>query len=189
MNREAWLTKTATDFIWPLILAHGGKQPEKWAVSVGFGATRPMKTLGECFYPRPRSEKDIVQVFISPRSEAFEALDTLTHELVHAAVGPGVGHKGAFVRLAKAIGLKAPWKSAGADTALAEEIKSVWLRRLPPYPHVALHVNGKEHKPQTTRLVKAECGGCGYVIRVTRKWIDEAGLPICPTCEEPFEEA
>lgn len=36
----------------------------------------------------------------------------------------------------------------------------------------------------TTRLRKAECDECGYVIRVTREWIAR-GLPLCP-CGEPL---
>lgn len=36
-------------------------------------------------------------------------------------------------------------------------------------------------KKQGTRLIKlmaASC--CGYVVRTTRKWLDEQGLPVCP---------
>jgi hypothetical protein len=29
-------------------------------------------------------------------------------------------------------------------------------------------------------LLKAECGDCGYMVRVTRKWVGEAGAPHCP---------
>lgn len=34
-------------------------------------------------------------------------------------------------------------------------------------------------KKQTTRLKKAECGLCGYTVRVTQKWL-EVGPPHCP---------
>src|SRR6058998_2612709 len=37
----------------------------------------------------------------------------------------------------------------------------------------------------TCRLRKAECRGCGYVIRLTREWIAR-GLPVCP-CGEQME--
>lgn len=33
-----------------------------------------------------------------------------------------------------------------------------------------------------TRLLKAYCPKCGYLIRITRKWI-AIGLPKCPTCD------
>jgi hypothetical protein len=28
--------------------------------------------------------------------------------------------------------------------------------------------------------LKAESGDCGYTVRVTRKWVDDAGAPHCP---------
>ncbi len=31
-----------------------------------------------------------------------------------------------------------------------------------------------------TRMLKACCGDCAYTVRVTRKWLDEAGAPLCP---------
>lgn len=34
-------------------------------------------------------------------------------------------------------------------------------------------------KKQTTRLLKVECGQCGYTVRLTRKWLD-VGPPGCP---------
>jgi len=40
--------------------------------------------------------------------------------------------------------------------------------------------------PSTTcRLRKAECRGCGYVVRLSRECIAK-GLPVCP-CGEPME--
>ena len=38
-------------------------------------------------------------------------------------------------------------------------------------------------KPQGTRLLKTFCKTCGYTCRVTKRWIDKAGTPICPTCK------
>lgn len=37
-------------------------------------------------------------------------------------------------------------------------------------------------KPQSTRLLKTECASCGYNCRVTKRWIDKSGAPICPEC-------
>ncbi|MDQ2079513.1 hypothetical protein RA307_04905 [Xanthobacteraceae bacterium Astr-EGSB] len=33
---------------------------------------------------------------------------------------------------------------------------------------------------QATRMLKCECLDCGYIVRVTRKWIDAVGAPHCP---------
>lgn len=37
----------------------------------------------------------------------------------------------------------------------------------------------KPKKKQTTRHIKCVCPECGYVARITRKWIN-AGCPACP---------
>lgn len=31
-----------------------------------------------------------------------------------------------------------------------------------------------------SRLLKAICGDCAYTVRLTRKWLNEAGPPLCP---------
>lgn len=43
-----------------------------------------------------------------------------------------------------------------------------------------------EPRRQTCRLLKVECPTCGYIARVTRKWLDARGAPICPTDQEPM---
>lgn len=35
-------------------------------------------------------------------------------------------------------------------------------------------------KKQTTRLVKVDCEECGFLVRMSQKWIDEKGFPHCP---------
>jgi len=31
-----------------------------------------------------------------------------------------------------------------------------------------------------TRMLKAVCGDCAYAVRLSRKWLEEAGPPLCP---------
>lgn len=33
---------------------------------------------------------------------------------------------------------------------------------------------------RTTRLIKCECAQCGYIARVSLKWIQGSGVPRCP---------
>jgi hypothetical protein len=40
-----------------------------------------------------------------------------------------------------------------------------------------------------SRLIKCECGECGYVVRTTNKWIESSGAPICPCNESAMEVA
>ena len=83
--------------------------------------------------------------------------------------------------------------------ALAETI----LAQVGPYPHARLQLGHEPlpapagdkpggarpapvstivtsgPKPQGTRMIKAHCPGCGYTVRLTRKWLDVAA-PACP---------
>ena len=34
--------------------------------------------------------------------------------------------------------------------------------------------------PMRTRMLKAICGDCAYTVRLSRKWLLEAGEPLCP---------
>ena len=74
-----------------------------------------------------------------------------------------------------------------AGPNLASTLKRI-AEDLGPLPHAAFTpmTNGK--KKQTTRLLKAVCR-CGgddmeYIVRITRKALDERGAPICPDCME-----
>ena len=65
-------------------------------------------------------------------------------------------------QLAKVLGFTKPWKSTPVTL-----------------DGVAKNANG-DKKPGGTRLLKAECGECGYTVRVTKKWLEAKGAPICP---------
>lgn len=51
--------------------------------------------------------------------------------------------------------------------------------------HVARRVDAMiaevvaESKHQTTRMKRVSCKQCGCLIRMTRKWLDDAGAPTC----------
>ena len=40
---------------------------------------------------------------------------------------------------------------------------------------------------QSTRMRKAACPDSGYLVRLTRTWIEAHGAPICPCCNVPME--
>ena len=109
-------------------------------------------------------------------SDPLKVLSTLRHELVHAAVGIDAKHGPRFTKAARKVGL------AGKPTATyASDELLPWLgeiaEQLGGYPHPAL--NPMSRKKQSTRMLKAVCGECGYTVRLTRKWA-EVGLPSCP---------
>jgi hypothetical protein len=61
--------------------------------------------------------------------------------------------------------------------ALKARLKEL-IGQLGDYPHARLVASNKP-KTQTTRMLKVTCQQCGCVVRMTRKWLDEAGLPTC----------
>ncbi|HZP68353.1 MAG TPA: hypothetical protein VFB29_00285 [Pseudolabrys sp.] len=52
------------------------------------------------------------------------------------------------------------------------------IKTVGEYPAGTL--NDARRKKQSTRLLKCECGECGYTVRVTRKWLEAVGAPHCP---------
>lgn len=183
-TREQWLTR-AIEKLRPLFKAVGHDIPQV-RVSVGFpGGGSARKRIGE-YWHASSSEDSIPQIFISPvLGTAFEHLDTLTHELVHACT-PGAGHKKPFKQLAEALGMVGPMRSAGAGPELKIKLEALCLE-LGELPHS--RINLSDRKKQTTRLVKVECSDCGYTARTTAKWLEERGAPICPCNSESMSVA
>jgi hypothetical protein len=153
-------------------------------------------------WSREASEDGVSQVFISPElGDTFDVLETLVHELVHVADNNQSDHRGQFVVIAKKLGLMSPYSFTPASPSFAAELL-VMAEELGHYPHAELHtrvVNApvvavgpdgvevpatvKWHSgpaKQGTRLIKCQCAECGYTVRVTMKWINEAGAPVCP---------
>lgn len=201
-TREAWL-EAAIDMMRPMFEAIGAPLPKQIHVSVGFayGARKENgKILGQT-WARAASEDGRQQIFVSPEmGETYDVMETLIHELVHVADDNQSGHKGNFGVIALKLGLLRPFTYTPASPSLGAELQ-VMAIELGKYPHAAIHPDGvpalapvfagpgselpdpvKLHSgpvKQTTRLLKAVCGHCGYTVRVTRTWLDE-GLPRCP---------
>ena len=135
--------------------------------------------------------------------DALTILDILTHELLHAA-HPTDGHRGAFGTDARAVGLEGPLTATHAGPELVSALS--WLANviLPPVDHATIMDGlpgetprgpgrpshgprdaGGHYKPQTGRMLRAECPGCGMVIRTTRRWLESTGLPTC-ACGQTF---
>jgi hypothetical protein len=68
-----------------------------------------------------------------------------------------------------------------------EEVITGVIGGLPQYPHAAL-VSLEKEKTQSTRMMKVECQECGCIVRMTRKWLEEAGLPTCACGGEMIQE-
>lgn len=184
MNREHWL-ETAIGELKPYFTQNGYTVPQV-RVSVGWpkGAR---KAIGQCF--KTVCAKDGVgQVFVSPVvDDGYLALEILVHELLHAATDCEGGHGAVFKRGMIALNLTGKPTATVAGEGLKVVLQTL-SQTLGPFPHSALNP-AEQVKKQSTRLLKVACESCGYTVRVTRKWVDEVGTPICPHNLEPMVES
>jgi hypothetical protein len=194
LNREAWLNEIGAKLT-PVIeeaagLVYGDKRKmPKWTATVGFPSRGALslkkRVIGQC-WPGMKGKDGGHQLFISPViHENIEVVATMAHEMVHAIDNCEHHHKGPFVRMVKAIGLIGKPTATEAGPEFIELIKP-FIKEVKKFPHTPIVANPK-FKAQTTRLLKVNCEQCGYVVRVTKKWVEEAGTPICPTDKVPMK--
>lgn len=184
-NRETWLNR-GMHLLRPAFKAAGIPLHNEIRISVGFPLGGFEKIDAQCFKRDVSSDRHN-EIFISPLvDDAAEALGCLAHELIHAQDNGSSGHDRTFAARATTLGLEGKPTQCGSGTAFKRRYADM-LRTLGPYPHKSLRPT--KIKRQGTRLVKVACPECEYTVRVTRKWLDAAGAPICPTDEVPFEEA
>src|SRR6516162_10543025 len=176
LERQQWLER-AVEALRVRFADAGYVTPQKIRVSIGWPKrAASCGAVGECWATSASSDRHN-ELFVSPElTEGARILDVLAHELVHATVGTGAGHRKPFKQCALRIGLVGPMRSTTAGpefTAWAE----ILFKRIGPYPAGFLTDTPK----QGTRMLKCECSTCGYTVRITRKWLTLAGPPICPT--------
>ena len=200
-SRERWLTDAGGLLVAKLFKQHHAKPVADFRVSVGWPKGSRGKAIGQV-WPASLSGDGHNEIFISPiLQDPSRVLDVLAHEIVHIAVGLSENHNKTFKQLATAIDLEGKMTATVGGEAFAKAIKPI-LKALGPYPHASLALAGERsprspgkggdkggdprgrHK-QTTRMIKAECPECGYIIRTTRKWA-AFGLPLCPTDGHTF---
>ena len=173
-NREKWLIKAVQVLKKEIFEPKGYKVPQV-RVSVGFTGARKSKAIGSC-WNKEAAKDQVAQIFISPViDQSFRVLDILAHELIHA-IYPKAGHRGSFRKAALDIGLTGKMTATVAGPELRECLNAL-IKTLGDYHHASLNIDDFRKK-QSTRLLKAECQSCGYIIRVTKKWA-EMGLPEC----------
>jgi len=176
LSRENWLNIAVSKFREGLFKEQGEDIPTV-TVSVGFpGGGSARKRIGE-FWHAKATTNNVPQIFISPVKEnVIEVLDILAHELVHACK-PDAKHGKEFGKLARALGLEGKLTATKAGEKLKARLATL-ANEIGPYPVGAINLNSR--KKQSTNLLKVYCDSCGYPTRVTRKWLDKVGAPICP---------
>lgn len=120
--------------------------------------------------------------------------EVIIHELAHAenqTLGikdcSGRSHNKKFKTMAERLGLevKPRDKSVGFGFTDLGAGARVFLKEANYSPDVFSMNRLLPGKKQVggTRLLKVECLECGYVVRVTQKWLD-VGNPVCPCGQE-----
>lgn len=86
-----------------------------------------------------------------------------------------------FKRVALGLGLVGPMRATTPGDAFLAAIVPI-LDVAGPLPHARLDTDGESTAPkkQKPRMLKCECVTCGYTVRTARKWLEEAGAPLCP---------
>ena len=178
VNREGWLTIVASK-IEPVFK---GFNITPYRVTCGWPCAKALGTksrvVGEC-HAVESSKAGVHEIFISPLLETpLDVSGTLCHEMAHVAAGIKAGHKGAFVKVCRHVGLtKGKPTSVMPGEALSDKLQKI-IDKLGPYPHSSLVPMLKKvnTNPKTVHL---ECMECGCKITMTIKWAEEAGLPVC----------
>jgi len=183
--REEWLNMAVAE-VRPVFDAVGFPLPQNIRVTCGFpskGGRSVKKAIGE-HWSSKASDDSHHEISISPVvSDGMEVFGILVHELAHSATD-GDGHRGRFPSCVKALMLE----GKPTSTVVGQKFKDYFydlVDSLGKYPHATLNV-GTGKKTQGTRMLKASCPHCGYVVRLTKTWAD-MGLPACPVDNVPFE--
>jgi len=189
-TRELWLGQMARKSVALFKKAGYELDLSKVRVSVGWpgrGGAKG-KSIGEC-WSSVVSKDDHTEIFINPRLDnGVRVADVLIHELVHHVVGHAAGHGPIFRKCAVALGLEGHMTATVAGAELVEWIQKQ-VKVLGDYPHGAMTGMAPTTPKQGTRLIKVFCPDCGYIARVTGKWLGELGAPICPCNGHPMKIA
>ena len=189
-NREAWLRAAYALLRRKLI----SEAPEHVAISWSFpakgGSSATRRRIGECHYRVDGGSADgSIEgnrvLLISPILRTpFQLVETLLHEMVHAALPVGCGHRARFSRLAARVGLVKPWTATTASKELVQRITKEFLPRLPKWPggHLVIHAT------QKNRQLKATCE-CepARIIRGSAKLFEQGDI-FCGICNETFTQ-
>jgi hypothetical protein len=170
--------------------ALGWFAPEWWRKNAKGGAKGKEKS-------EPRHEINLSAEYLQEHNMG----ETLLHELAHAenqVLGirdcANRAHNKHFKTVAERLGLKVlpRDKSVGfgyTDLAPVSEkfLADIKFDRALFDAHRG--TGGGSKKKVGSRLIKCECSECGYVVRTTQKWLDDAGAPLCPCNENAMEVA
>lgn len=196
--REDWLSQLAR-MMEATMSDRAGVSFPPYRVTCGFPSKggelgKKTRVRGQC-WSAAASDDQHAEIFISPvEDDPATVAAILAHEMLHAAL-PQAGHKRPFQIAAAKIGHKPPFTTSEPTPEFMGWAGPL-IAQLAPYPHRRLNALAPvaQKKKQTGRMLKCECSQCGYTVRTARKWLEEAGAPICPKDDhgrmshEPLDE-
>ena len=187
-TRESWL-RAATRALTPYFASCGLSIPENIRFAIAFPSTgRNGARIGECWHSSTSDDGNFEIIVRADIADPVEVLGVLVHELIHACLPPDAGHGKDYKLAAVKVGLEGKMRHAMPSQLLRPRLVEL-AESLGVLPHAKLNIDrGRDNRPadtpkkQRTRLLKAECGGdgCGYTVRITAKWVDDIGAPLCP---------
>ena len=183
-HRETWLHALADKLVPTVFVAHDVSSNVRY--SCGFPSKKALLStkgtaLGQCWYPE-QSGDDHHEIFISPViDDPLKVAAVMVHEICHVVAGSKAKHGPVFKKVFYDVGMEDKATECNASVTLQGQLIPI-LADLGPYPMAALDARRMTTgiKKQTTRLLKVECPMCGYTVRMTKKWVDDVGLPHCP---------
>lgn len=179
-TREEWLHAAIAE-VAPRFKANDTPLPKKIRATVSFpyGSMRS-NVIGQHF-PTVMSSDATHEVIVHPRLDnSSMVLGVLIHELCHAAAPAQAGHGPEFAKIGRALKLEGKPTVMGSGPTFNAEVAKPIITKIGRYPHAALRAR---RRVQSTRLIKCECAGCGYIARVSSMWIENTGSPLCPNPE------
>lgn len=187
MIREEYLLSVITA-LRPYFSEKGYLIPLNVRVSIGLPHHKAFaakgRVVGQCWSDTETSDTTF-EIFVSPTlSDTTDIIGTLAHELCHACVGTEAKHGKPFIRCAHTVGLEGKPTSTTPGPQLLEWIGS-FVASHGQYRGGALSPTLKTKILKTYQL-KVTCPTCGYTCRTTKKWLDAAGPPLCPTHTSPM---
>jgi len=202
-TREGWLTAAAGLILEELFPEAAIEPPTRVRVTYALTVSG-RNVIGECWHGQCSADgtREItISAVLDQPADDQGILATLAHELLHAALPEGVGHRGEFAKALPALGLEGPPTSTSAGDVLRAWFRWSVLPRLGRFPHAALNPynvrtgpgvptdppSGQPpirrprckppgQRPQKNRQLLYQCPECGQKIRAAGRDL----LALCP---------
>ncbi len=178
MTREQWLNKVI-DRSRPMFKAVGAPLGDVRAVLAP--PHRKMKAVGLCWHSGSVTD-NAREIWISSAIEdPLSVADTLVHELIHAALPDGIGHKKPFVVLARKFHLEGKPTATTGGEAFAKTWTPI-LTKIGPMPGAKfLGARPADGRPKQEVKVQRNvtCPDCGFTAKVFEEQMHMGRLK-CP---------